>query len=118
MRNLIDKIFFATPETVGALVTAAYAELGNVEGLRDFRKQDDGGDITVVMTQNPEVIELIEDLQNADIPWRTYSGRGMYGSHTIGVSCGRDVTEGDVYRATKAEFQIDQLGKGTILYLR
>lgn len=117
MKNLIEKVLIADSSNVDDKVKAAYAELAHVEGLRDFRQVESNGWITVVMTNHPTVIETIEGLNDANIEWCAYSGRGMFGKHTIGVHCGRDLSEGDVYRATKAKFQIDQLGKGTVLYL-
>ena len=63
-----------------------------------------------------------EDMAKAGIKIRTYSGRGMFGRETYGVSCGgrREgaVSEGEVYRATSVRLKSDTLGLlGSILYV-
>jgi hypothetical protein len=60
-----------------------------------------------------------EDMEEAGIEIRTYSGRGMYGRYTYGVSCGRGdgPSEQEVYRATEIKLCQDALGLGTILYV-
>jgi len=66
-------------------------------------------------------IQFINDMQKAGIGWRWYSGRGMYGQKTAGVSCGcgsDPVDEEDVIRATKVKgLSHDSMGRGTILYV-
>jgi len=68
-------------------------------------------------TDNPVYIQFIEDMEEAGIEWRTYSGRGMFGKVCPGVTCGYGVTEEDVIDATKVRgLKKDSMGKGTILY--
>lgn len=69
--------------------------------------------------ETPKQRQFREDMEDAFIEIRTYSGRGMYGRYTYGVSCGGDEqpSEQDVYSATKVKLQRDALGLGTILYV-
>jgi hypothetical protein len=63
--------------------------------------------------------ELIASLDDAGIKWRDYSGRGMYGDSCVGVTCGRDHSEGEVYQAVGvngSSAHRDSMGLGTILY--
>ena len=65
--------------------------------------------------------KLVAALNAADIKWRDYSGRGMYGVSCVGVSCGRAHTEGEVLEAVRNVPRAltpnrDSLGMGTILY--
>lgn len=68
--------------------------------------------------ETPKQQQFREDMEAAGIPLRLYSGRFMYGQETYGVSCGRDVSEHEVYRATEVSLHAESLGKGTILYVR
>ena len=64
-------------------------------------------------------IKFREDMENAGIEIRIYSGRGMYGRGTYGVSCGQfpRPTEHEVYSSTKVRLRSDTLGRGSILYV-
>jgi hypothetical protein len=78
----------------------------------------------ILETETPEQKQFREDMEAAGIKVRTYSGRGMYGRRTYGVTCARGWTgedgpsEAEVYRATKVDLITDSMGMGTILYLR
>ena len=76
-------------------------------------------------TETPRQRQFREDMEEAGIEIRTYSGRGMMGKSTYGVNCYRDgglsghePSEQDVYRATELKLTQDSMGMGTILYLR
>lgn len=60
-----------------------------------------------------------DDMEEAGIEVRSYSGRGMFGRRTYGVNCdGRyGPTERQVLAATKVELRRDNLGLGSILYV-
>jgi hypothetical protein len=82
-------------------------------------------DRDVLETETPRQRQFREDMEAEGIEVRTYSGRGMYGKRTYGVTCYRDggysgnePSEQDVYRATKLKLTQDSMGLGTILYLR
>ena len=67
--------------------------------------------------------QLIAALEAADIPHRSYSGRGMFGEQCVGVSCGgrNGVNEEDVLEAVKnvkggLRPSYDSLGLGSIVY--
>jgi hypothetical protein len=70
---------------------------------------------------SPLALKLIAALDAAGIKWRDYSGRGMYGSYCVGVTCGRDTYEREVIEAVAeipeaASPNYDSMGLGTILY--
>lgn len=82
-------------------------------------------DRDVLENETPDQRQFREDMEAAGIEVRTYSGRGMYGQRTYGVTCYRDggrsghaPSEQDVYRATELRLTQDSMGLGTILYLR
>jgi hypothetical protein len=65
--------------------------------------------------------ELIDAFDAANIKWRSYSGRGMSGEYCVGVTCGKNVDEGEVLHAIRnvtAALRItrDSMGLGTICY--
>ena len=65
--------------------------------------------------------QLIAALEAADIKWRDYSGRGMFGTQCVGVTCGRYVSEGEALDAVAAvpdglHVSRDSMGMGTIVY--
>jgi hypothetical protein len=72
----------------------------------------------LLKTETPKQKQFREDMEAAGIEITDYSGRGMCGNYTYGVYCGRDITEQEVYGATKVKLASDSLGKGTILYVR
>jgi hypothetical protein len=64
---------------------------------------------------------LVAALTQADIKWRDYSGRGMFGAYCVGVSCGRNHSEGEVLEAVRnvkggLRPSRDAMGMGTIVY--
>lgn len=71
--------------------------------------------------ETPKMRQFREDMENAGIEVRIYSGRGMFGKETYGVYCGgrREgaLTEQEVYQATKVKLAADSMGFGTILYV-
>jgi len=82
-------------------------------------------DRDLLETETPLQLQFREDMEERGIEVRTYSGRGMYGKRTYGVTCYRDggrsghePHEQDVYGATKVRLTQDSMGLGTILYVR
>lgn len=65
--------------------------------------------------------QLTTALTKAGIPWRDYSGRGMFGASCVGVATGRDYTESEVLEAVRnvpraLRVNRDSLGMGSIVY--
>jgi len=82
-------------------------------------------DLDVLPTETPRQRKFREDMEGQGIEVRTYSGRGMFGQRTYGVTCyqnggrsGHAPSEQDVYGATKVRLTADSMGLGTILYVR
>jgi len=82
-------------------------------------------DRDVLETETSRQRQFREDMEGQGIEVRTYSGRGMCGQRTYGVTCYRDggrsghaPSEQDVYSATKVRLTADSMGLGTILYVR
>jgi hypothetical protein len=76
--------------------------------------------------ETKEQRQFREDMEKAGFQTRWYSGRGMFGRSTYGVTCRGGVTCNsdedlpdvqDVYRATKVRLARDSMGTGTILYV-
>ena len=69
------------------------------------------------VTEKPREIQFINDMEAAGIPWRTYSGRGMFGAECPGAVTDEDVTEEDIIRATEVKgLRTDSMGRWTIKY--
>lgn len=73
-------------------------------------------DGATIATDDPIHEQFIKDMDAANIPWRTYSGRGMFGGRCPSVYTSRDTDEADVYRATKLLLHTDAMGLGRVLY--
>jgi hypothetical protein len=67
-------------------------------------------------TENPKEIQFIEDMENAGIPWRTYSGRAMYGRECPAVVTSSEVSEHQIYQATDVPLRQDQMGLNKVFY--
>ena len=70
-------------------------------------------------TESPRQRQFREDMEDAGIKVRTYSGRNMFGKMTYGVDCGFSIgpTEQEVYGSTEIKLLQDSMGRGTILYV-
>ena len=73
-------------------------------------------DGTEITTDDPVHERFIADMNAAEIPWRVYSGRGMFGRQCPSVYTGHGTEEADVYRATKLLLNTDAMGLGRVLY--
>jgi hypothetical protein len=60
---------------------------------------------------------FIKDMESKQIPWRWYSGRGMYGAITPAVVSDDEWTDQDLIRATNVPLARDSMGLEVILYV-
>lgn len=68
-------------------------------------------------TDNARYIKFAKDMTKAGIPWRTYSGRGMYGERCPAAVTGDGTSEQTIIRATTVErLKTDSLGLHLIIY--
>ena len=74
-------------------------------------------DGNVITDSNKRDMKFIEDMNAANIEWRTYSGRAMYGRVCPGVTTSDDVSEEDIIRATTVKgLKRDNMGRRVIVY--
>jgi hypothetical protein len=85
--------------------------------MKTFKTHD--GDELV--TDNPAIIDFVEKCEDHGIEWRTYSGRGMFGRQTAGVTVS---PRGDISLSELEDAGIrisglttDSMGIGTIYYV-
>lgn len=63
-------------------------------------------------TTNKRFIQFAQDMEEAGIPWRAYSGRFMYGEECPAAVTSDDVSHEDIIRATKVKgLKTDGMGK-------
>lgn len=72
---------------------------------------------------NEMAAKLMDAFDDAGLPWRSYSGRGMFGEYCVAVACRGDGSpgEGEVVLAAEqagaaGRMRRDSLGLGVILY--
>lgn len=74
-----------------------------------------------IETDNKKVIDFVKKCNLAGIAWRTYSGRGMYGKETVGVTVGfrSEYSLADLEDAgiRISGLRTDSMGLGTIYYI-
>ncbi|MEG0868418.1 MAG: hypothetical protein RSD49_18275 [Hafnia sp.] len=119
MARLLKIVTLQPREEEGAKIDQVMREAHFSDNVRCFGQYDDDGErATLVFTDDKQTIRLLDELMASNIRWRTYSGRYMFGEHTIGVACGYGITESDVTLATSIDLARDALEMGSILYLK
>lgn len=119
MTRLLKIAILQPFEEENAKIEEIRRECNYSDDVRCFGQYDDDGErATMVFTNDPQTIRLLDELMTSCIKWRAYSGRYMHGEETVGVICGYSVSEEDVIRSTSVDLARDALSTGTILYLK
>lgn len=75
------------------------------------------GEKDEVATANDRYIKFAKDMEKAGIPWRSYSGRGMYGEKCPAVVTSDEVSQEMVIRATTVTgLRTDTMGYELVVY--
>lgn len=75
------------------------------------------GEADQIATDNPRYIKFAADMTKAGIPWRSYSGRGMYGEKCPAAVTSEEVSREGIIRATAlTELNTDTMGYNLVVY--
>lgn len=95
---------------------AFFDKINEIVKQNDYRCRFYDEDNHPFVTNDEKEIQFIEDMEKAGIPWRTYSGRGMFGRECPAAVTSDEISEQDVYRATDVPLSRDNMGLYWVLY--